>query len=120
MGTAETNDGSEARPGPSFQFSLKTLFLVTIGVAVGVSLLFAAPMIVNAIAAGCFLLLLPAVLTVVLICGRGYTRTFCIGALFPAGFLWRSQYGTDMPTMIVYALTTGFASTRSTARTEPS
>ncbi len=104
MDAPQENDGSEARPEPSFQFSLKTMFLATTGVAVGMSLLFAAPRIVNLIAATCFFLLLPAVLTVVLVYGRGYQRTFCIGALFPAGLGCGSPFGASMPVMMTYGL----------------
>jgi len=82
---SEHNGGSEAPPGPSFQFSLKTLLVVTTSVAVGLSSLVAAPAVINLIAATCFLMLLPVVLTVVLVYGRGYQRTFCIGAMFPSG-----------------------------------
>ena len=70
--------------GP-WQFDLKTLFLVMTAMAVALSLLVAVPPIVRFISAGFLVLALPLVLTVVLIYGRGYRRTFCIGALFPAG-----------------------------------
>lgn len=84
MTTQQNNvDRGPAAGGP-FQFSLRAMFAVTSILAVAFSLLLAAPGLVRVIAAGCLIVALPVVLTVVLIHGRGYARTFSIGALFPA------------------------------------
>ena len=40
--------------------------------------------------------LVPAMLTVTLIYGRGYARTFAIGALFPAGVAFFSAFGNSV------------------------
>ena len=80
-----------------FQYSLRTMFIVMTVLAIGVSLLFAAPPIVQVVSAGFFLILLPMVLTVAIIYGRGYGRTFCIGAIFPAGVaIWPVGYGVPL------------------------
>ncbi len=72
-----------------FQFSLRSLFILTTVLAATLGLLFRAPPVVSVSTAGFFILSLPMVLVIVLIYGRGYTRTFCIGALFPTAFsLW--------------------------------
>jgi len=91
----------EIEPRP-LQFSLQGMFLLMTVLAVAFSLLLAAPPVVRFIGAAFFLLALPTVLTVVLIYGRGYARTFCIGALFPAGtMLW--PFGSGVP-MIMYGM----------------
>jgi hypothetical protein len=68
-----------------FQFSLSTLFIVTTLVAVSCSLLWTMPNVTATFSLLAVSLALPAVFTTVLIYGRGYRRTFCLGALFPAG-----------------------------------
>ncbi|NQU25178.1 MAG: hypothetical protein HQ567_28150 [Candidatus Nealsonbacteria bacterium] len=87
----DRTDYSVTRIGP-VQFSLQTLLLVTTGLAVCCSLLLVAPSPVRVVTAGCLLITLPALLTVVLIYRRTYARTFCIAALFPSGLLfWEIQ-----------------------------
>lgn len=71
--------------GPPFQFTLQTMLIVTTVLAVACSLLFATTGAVRIVSGVCLLIFFPAVLTTVLVYGRGYQRTFCIGALFPAG-----------------------------------
>ncbi len=89
-------------PGAPFQYSLRTMFILTTVLAVAVSLLFAVPPVVRLVAAAFFALLLPSVVTVVLIYGRGYARTFCVGAIFPAGVsIWPFQSGVPL---LVYGL----------------
>ncbi|MHC4179554.1 MAG: hypothetical protein ACYSWU_18740 [Planctomycetota bacterium] len=67
-----------------FQYSLRTMFIVMTVLAVALSGIFAGPEWFSVLT-GMFLgLTAPMVLTVALIYGRGYVRTFCIGALFPA------------------------------------
>ena len=74
-----------------FQFTLRTLMIIITVAAVIFSGLFAGPDWLSAITAALFVLAIPLVLTVVLVYGRGYGRTFCIGALFPTGVLFVIQ-----------------------------
>jgi hypothetical protein len=70
--------------GP-WQYSLKTLLVVTAAVAVALSIIVSSP---DWIAVPMLMLLaiaVPALLTSVLVYGSGYQRTFCLGALFPTG-----------------------------------
>ena len=68
-----------------FQYSLRTMFIVMTVLAVALSGIFAGPPWLS-ILTGLFLgVAAPMVLTVALIYGRGYVRTFSIGGLFPAG-----------------------------------
>ncbi len=71
------------QPGRPWQYSLKTLFLITLGLAVALAVVVSFP---NAIAVPvliCLAIAIPAFLTVVAIYGSRYQRTFAIGALFP-------------------------------------
>jgi hypothetical protein len=71
------------QPGQPWQYSLKTLFLITLGLAVALAVVVSFP---NGIAVPlliCLAIAIPAFLTVVAIYGSGYQRTFSIGALFP-------------------------------------
>lgn len=68
-----------------FQYSLRTMFIVMTVLAVALSGIFAGPPWLSMLT-GLFLGVAAAmVLTIALIYGRGYVRTFSIGALFPAG-----------------------------------
>ena len=69
----------------SFQFSLLGLFGAMTLVAVFCAVFFAAPLWVGLLAALFFGVSIPGVLTTMLVYGRGYGRTFAIGALFPVG-----------------------------------
>lgn len=71
-----------ARP---FQFSLRTMFIVTTVVAVLCSGLFAAPGWARILTLLCWAIALPAVMTAITIYGRGYLRTFGIGGLLAMG-----------------------------------
>jgi hypothetical protein len=76
--------GYELEPGAP-QFSIGSMLAATAVVAVTCSLFFSMP---NGVATPALILItlaLPCVLTTIAIYGRGYQRTFCIGALFPAG-----------------------------------
>ena len=80
----------ETRPahGPSasrpFQFTLRTTFIVMTAAALTMSATMAAPAFLAGLCLVAWFVILPVILTVVVIYGRGYQRTFCIGALFPA------------------------------------
>ena len=78
---------TSSRSAPPWQFSLITLLWVVSGVAVAPSLLVSAPGAIAAPALMALSIVLPAVLTIVVIFGTRYQRTFCIGALFPVGAL---------------------------------
>jgi hypothetical protein len=71
----------EPRP---FQFTLRTMFIITTVAAVGCAAAFWPTEGVRAIAVLYLIVVTPMAITVALIYGRGYVRTFCIGALFPA------------------------------------
>jgi hypothetical protein len=76
------------QPSPRFQFGISTLLGITTGTAVICALLFPMP---GSIAIPLMVFItftvLPAVWTTVIIYGRGYQRTFGIGAMFPVGVL---------------------------------
>ena len=69
-----------------FQFSLRSLFAITTLLAVMLSLLFASPGWVRLFSSLFWGTAYPAVLTTVLVYGKGYLRTFCLGALFPSAW----------------------------------
>jgi hypothetical protein len=71
--------------GRPFQFSLRTMFIVTTVVAVLCSGLFAAPGWARILTLLCWASALPAVMAAITIYGRGYLRTFGIGGLFSTG-----------------------------------
>jgi hypothetical protein len=74
-------------PRPFLQFGLGTLFWITTATAVVCAVVFRMP-IEFAIPLIVFIsVALPAVLTTVIIYGRSYQRTFCIGAMFPSVLL---------------------------------
>ncbi len=94
-------------PGPGgMQFSLRTLFIVTTGLAVTTSGVFAGPTWVSVVTAMVFTAAATIALTVVLIYGRGYQRTFCIGALFPSGLVTYQATGSLLALMW-YGMGTG-------------
>ncbi len=71
--------------GDRLQFGLGTMLALTALVAVASSLMFRLPSSVATPLLALLTIALPVVLTAVVIYGRGYWRTFCIGALFPSG-----------------------------------
>lgn len=73
--------------GTSFQYCLRTLLVLTTVLAVACSALFAAPARMQVLSALFLVTCWPAILTIILIYGRGYARTFSVGALFPAGLV---------------------------------
>ncbi len=77
-----------AQPPPRrrpFQFRLRTLFILTAVVAIILSGLFAPSDYVRVACANTLTLAIPVSLTTLLIYGRGYVRTFCIGGLLASG-----------------------------------
>ena len=85
---AEELDTRERAEGPPhFQFSLFSMFVVTTGVAITCSLTFTMPAVAAIPLFALFSVILMAVLITVIVYGRGYQRTFCIGAVVPFGVL---------------------------------
>lgn len=84
--------GNSSRRRACFQFSLRSFLVVMTVAAIGCGLLFGAP-----IAFGFFLLFfvftaVPLALTIAIVYGRGYLRTFAIGAMFPGGLALLYSY----------------------------
>ncbi len=85
---AEELDTRAAPEGPPrFQFSLFSMFVVTTAVAATCSLTFTMPAVAAIPLFGVFSMVLTAVLITGIIYGRGYQRTFCIGAVVPFGVI---------------------------------
>jgi hypothetical protein len=80
------------------QFSLGTLLLLPVIAGCAMAVLFTKPFNVAAKELYIIAFLLPAILTGGIVYGKGYTRAFCIGALFPAGmlFLYSTMQFTDV------------------------
>jgi hypothetical protein len=72
-----------SKPEP-VQFSLASILLVITLTAAVFSSVLAGSDTVRVAAVSVLTVAVPMVLTVLLVYGRGYLRTFCIGALFPA------------------------------------
>jgi hypothetical protein len=85
---AEKFDTRTAPDGPPrFQFSLFSMFVVTTAVAITCSLTFSMPVLVALPGFVLVSMIVTAVLITVIVYGRGYQRTFCIGAVVPFGVL---------------------------------
>lgn len=79
--------------GITLAHGLSTLLVATIVMVLVSSIFFAIGQPTRAIAAVSLLIAFPAVLTTMLVHGRGYTQAFSIGALFPAGGVFVPQLG---------------------------
>ena len=75
------------QPGRPWQYSLKALFLITLGLAVALAVVVSFPNVIAVPVLLCLAIAIPAFLTAVAVYGAGYQRTFAIGALFPTGTL---------------------------------
>lgn len=81
----ERDESVPSEPPPRFlQFRLSSIFVLTFLVAVACTLLFSMPPMPGLLLLLVFSVVLPAVLTIIIVYGRGYRRAFCIGAMFPA------------------------------------
>ena len=87
MEPPETKVSDTQTKGAPFQYSLRTMFIVMTALAVVLSGIYAGPPWVSILTGLALGLLAPMVLTIGIIYGRGYARTFCIGALFPAALI---------------------------------
>jgi len=87
--------GRPAPAGPPhrFQFTLSQLIVLMTLVAVFCASAISVPGWLSLILACCFAILLPMGFTVGVVYGRGYQRTFSIGALFPSGFVGLQGFG---------------------------
>jgi hypothetical protein len=75
--------------GRPFQFTLRTMFIVTTVVAIVCAGLSWPTPWVQLLTTLYLAITVPMAITVAMIYGRGYVRTFSIGAMFPAGLaLW--------------------------------
>ena len=74
-------------PHDRLQFGLRTLLLLPVAVACALALLLGTPSVIAVPCIFCLAVAVPAILTVCIVYGRGNTRVFCIGALFPTGLL---------------------------------
>ncbi|MHC4404620.1 MAG: hypothetical protein ACYTG0_33625 [Planctomycetota bacterium] len=83
MNSTENNPSSTPRGHP-WQFGVRTLLWVTLGMALALGIVVSSPSAIAVPVMMCLAITVPAVLTVVLIYGSTYQRTFCIGALFPS------------------------------------
>ena len=105
-----TGDNPPSQPPPErprrLQFGLSTMLLITTVTAILCSLVFSVPFYI-ALPLMLFMTVAvpPAVWTMVIIYGRGYQRTFGIGAMFPAGarmllgvmFYWELPFSRGWP-----------------------
>jgi hypothetical protein len=101
MGVPSKLDEHESTVQRPFQYSLRSMLILTTGVAVALSLLVAGPVWLAMLSAAFLALAIPMALTIFLVYGRGALRTFSIGALFPAGvmlftFVPRFSYGLGL------------------------
>ncbi|MEN6452517.1 MAG: hypothetical protein ABFC96_18665 [Thermoguttaceae bacterium] len=78
---------AELRERRPFQFSLRSMFIATTLVALVCGGLFAPISAVVGMTALCLATITPVALTIAIVYGRGYPRTFGIGAIFPAGLM---------------------------------
>jgi hypothetical protein len=83
-GSTGIASGPRRRKRRPLQFTLRTLFILTTLTAALCSALFATPVWFAISTVGLLALLIPIGLIVAIIHARGYFRTFCTGALFPA------------------------------------
>lgn len=85
MEAPETNFKPSKVGRAPFQYSLRTMFILMTVLAFTLSGIFAGPPWLSMLTGLFLVVAAPMVLTIGLIYGRGYVRTFSIGALFPAG-----------------------------------
>jgi hypothetical protein len=88
MTTVEDKPAAGDAAPLKMQFSLGTLLVLPVVVGCALAVLFTKPSDVAGVELLAIGLLLPAGLSGGIVYGKGYTRAFCIGALFPAGAIF--------------------------------
>jgi hypothetical protein len=78
-----SHNATPTPPGRPWQYSLKTLFLITLGLALALAVVVSFPSALAVPVLICLAIALPAFLTAVALYGSGYQRAFAVGALFP-------------------------------------
>ncbi len=91
-----------------FQFGLRTLLVVMTGFAVLLSALFAGPIEVSFLVMMGVILAVPMCLTIGIVYGRDYLRTFCIGGVFPCGSIVLGASLYVFPGIMYYLPSDGF------------
>ena len=84
--SSETDSANASAGSGLWQVSLQRVFVVLTAFALGLGVMFTAPVIMAAPLVFLAIVALPAVLTMYVVYARGFERAFCIGALFPTGF----------------------------------
>ena len=79
--TEDERSGSRPR---RFQYSVRAMFGLTTAVAIACAIFFAMPAWVGGLTTACVIISMPGLMTILVVYGRGNTRAFGIGALFPA------------------------------------
>ncbi len=87
METSQRGNRGDAGELNPFQFSLAGILIICTILAVCLSAVTSGPPWVVSLTMFLLSLAVPMSLTVTLVYGRGYLRTFCIGALFPCGVM---------------------------------
>jgi hypothetical protein len=96
MAMQKPEDERSATRPRRFQYSVLAMFGLTTAVAIACAIFFAMPAWVGGLTTACVIISMPALMTILVVYGRGNTRAFGIGALFPASaclFLSVSDYG---------------------------
>ncbi|MCX7429234.1 MAG: hypothetical protein NTW96_26855 [Planctomycetia bacterium] len=78
---------------PRFQFTIRSMLILTAVVAVFCSVFFAMPAWAGDVAITFLVFLIPSILVTLLIYGNRDQRTFSIGALFPSGLTLLVAFG---------------------------
>ncbi len=86
--TASRSQPDERRHRRPWQFGLRSVFALTAGVALLSSIFFALPQTPACLILLCLSFPQAPLLAVMIFCGKGYLRAFCIGAMFPAQVLF--------------------------------
>ena len=88
VNSQNSNDAASEADRGRFQFSLRTMLVLTALVAMVCAVLFSVPDYVAAPVIIVLTIVLPALLTATLVYGNSWQRSFCLGAMFPAGMMF--------------------------------
>jgi hypothetical protein len=84
--------GNPGRRVGCLQFSLRSSLAMMTAAAIGCGLLFGGPIVLGFLLLLFFFTVIPLALTITIVYGRGYLRTFAIGAMFPGGLALLYSY----------------------------